>query len=452
MAAAELPAGSLLEIRHKQATGTRICRAGDRLEAVLISPLTIGGKIVAPAGAVVSGRVTAVRKLGLGLRHGAASIQYNFDRLRLPAGEEVAISTRLVEVDTAKERVDKLGAVQGISPAMSAGAGMATYAWKLALFNAYVAAPVWGVKLLFMRSPDPEIYFPAGTEMSLVLTRTAWVPDAALQPAPPPRDAGFLTASLPQQRLQHKTGEFSDLVNLVFVGSRGALDRAFGASGWMAAEPKTARSMFRAYRSLIERRGYAAAPMDRLTLGGEPSVLEFQKSLNSVARRHHIRLWQISETSEGAPVWAGAATEDAKIGYSREHRRLTHIISPGIDEERAKVARDLDFTGCVDQAHLIQRPGPVERLSRLRVSTDGRLGVLWLGDCRSPRVMPVEIKPVQTSSRFQVGLRAFRDDLVRSNLVFLGFHATRLTAATRWVFAKPPVPAPDNDTPFRPVD
>jgi LssY C-terminus len=81
-------------------------------------------------------------------------------------------------------------------------------------------------------------------------------------------------------------------VNLLFLGSREEMDRAFHAAGWFQAERKSPMSLYRMYHALTERIGYKRAPMNALTLNGVPSDFGYQKSLDTVQKRHHVRLWK----------------------------------------------------------------------------------------------------------------------------------------------------------------
>jgi LssY C-terminus len=51
---------------------------------------------------------------------------------------------------------------------------------------------------------------------------------------------------------------------------------------------------------------YAEAPVSVLLLDGEPPQLVFEKTLNSVNKRHHLGVWQIEETWNGQTVWTAA--------------------------------------------------------------------------------------------------------------------------------------------------
>ncbi|HWR54205.1 MAG TPA: hypothetical protein VN428_24060 [Bryobacteraceae bacterium] len=59
-----IPKGTALRVRTVQALSTASNGAGDRFEAVLVSPLVQGGRMAVPRGAAVSGHVTEARPSG----------------------------------------------------------------------------------------------------------------------------------------------------------------------------------------------------------------------------------------------------------------------------------------------------------------------------------------------------------------------------------------------------
>jgi hypothetical protein len=99
----------------------------------------------------------------------------------------------------------------------------------------------------------------------------------------------------------------SNRVNRLFFGSRQQMDRAFHAAGWSLADQKSPMSLYRMYYALTVRVGYRREPMDTLTLNGVPSDFEYQKNLDTVQKRHHVRLWK---EPQGANTWIGTAAED----------------------------------------------------------------------------------------------------------------------------------------------
>ena len=102
--------------------------------------------------------------------------------------------------------------------------------------------------------------------------------------------------------------------------------------------------------------------------------------LNTVAKRHHLRLWRSdTRTADGRDIWLGAATHDN--GYDVRPGVVSHAIDPDLDDERAKVAADLAVTGLVTTEQLVTRANPLsEGLTATGASwkTDGRLLAIQL--------------------------------------------------------------------------
>ncbi len=129
---------------------------------------------------------------------------------------------------------------------------------------------------------DPEIYFRAGTELLLRLTAPVNIPHASTQPlriAPfSPDEIAELHRLLKNSAQRARQGSHpSNLVNLLFFGSRQQLGRAFYVAGWSLTEERSAMSLYRMYYALTVQVGYKRAPMDTLTSNGVPSDFEYQK-------------------------------------------------------------------------------------------------------------------------------------------------------------------------------
>ena len=221
-------------------------------------------------------------------------------------------------------------------------------------------------------------------------------------------------------------GRPSDIVNVLLIGSRSQLDRAFHASGWAQAQRKSPISLFRMYLALAKRYGYPSAPMNALTLNGVPSAFVQQKGLDTVQKRHHVRVWQHPQR---ANVWLGAAAED--VGFRFKLTHWTHSTDPHIDSERAKVVNDLAFVGCVNAAGLLSRTAAdlvQDPKAEYPILTDGNIAVVRLNDCIDPNLMAgvVATSDVHQRGRVARTLTAFRVDLVRSNILFTTYNTIRL--------------------------
>ncbi len=192
--AQELHAGTALEARLSSATGSRISHPGDPIEATIIAPVSVRGRIIVPQGSRLFGSIASATALGFGIKHSTASIAYAFDTLQLPSGAPIPVNTQLVEVEAAKEHVDALGTVRGIHPIASLSSSLSFYTVPLLLVDPTIGAPIWCIKSLIAPPANPEIHFPAGTELILRLTtavtvatpKTDFVPTKSF----PPGDRG----------------------------------------------------------------------------------------------------------------------------------------------------------------------------------------------------------------------------------------------------------------------
>ncbi|HSU30771.1 MAG TPA: LssY C-terminal domain-containing protein [Bryobacteraceae bacterium] len=418
------------------ATGSRVSHRGDLIEATIIAPISGQGRILVPQGARLLGSIAEAHALGLGLKRSTANLSYDFDTLRYPNGATVAVHTRLIAAETAKEHVDSFGVVHGIHPVASLSSNLSFYVFPLLVLDPGVGIPVWAVKSLVAPSANPEIYFPAGTELILQLTTAVEVPRTLgnfvrVKPLVPSSvtDVAHLLKISPQRA--YLGNHPSDTVNLVLMGSREQMDRAFQAAGWFQAQRKSPMALYRMYSALCHRHGYSKAPMNTLTLNGAPAAFVRQKGLNTVEKRHHVRFWQ---APGHADVWLGTAAED--VGFRFELTHWTHYINPHIDNERAKVVNDLAFTGCVGAAGLVSRPsGELKHDSEAEQGTvsDGKVAVAQLNSCRDPeRMAGVGGAPtVHQQGRVTRGLTAFRKDLVRSNIFFTAYNTVKLLATSQ---------------------
>jgi hypothetical protein len=430
--AQELPAGTSLEVRLSSPTGSRISHRGDPIEGTIIAPVSVYGQILIPQGSGLLGSIANASAIGFGLKHSTASIAYAFDTLRLPGGAAVPVKTQLVEVETAKEEVDDRGAVHGIHPIVSVSSILAFYTMPLVFISPAVGIPVLGVKLVLAPSANPEIYFPAGTELILRLTTAATIPTLNTDSVVPAKSFSRSELANIEQILKNSAPRASmgdrpsDIINMLLIGSRSQLDQAFHASGWSKAQRKSPMSLYRMYHALTKRNGYPKAPMNALRLSGAPSAFVYQKGLDTVQKRHHVRFWQYSQRTN---IWLGAAAED--VGFRFKWTHWTHSTDPNIDSERAKVVNDLAYTGCVSAAGLLPRASTQliqDPKAKRPILTDGSVAVIRLDDCFHPNVMAgVEKTPaLRQGGRVAGMLAALRVDLVRSNILFTTYNTLKL--------------------------
>jgi hypothetical protein len=392
---ADIPAGTLLEVRLLTSLSSYRSKPGAEVQAFLVAPGCPDGL---PAGTVIRGNVKRVSKVGLGLIHESASLDLEFTQVRLPDGQAYPLRAHLTSVDNAREHVNRHGSIRGIRATASLSNRMASKILFAVDDHPLFLLPMLAVETLLFRFPDPEIDYAPGTEMHLELEEPINTPTSCAcvladesERAKESPELQDLIAGLPSWTYSRRQHEPEDPTNLVFIASQDELDRAFMAGGWTGAQGISRASGLQAVRAVAERHGYSDAPMRTLLLDGAEPDINRQKTLNTFNKRHHLRMWKRAEEWHGRPVWASAATRDIAISFSLRQFEFTHQIQSDLDVERDKVVSDLVFTGCVDSVTYVVRAdfAPASgHEGRRGVTTDARVAVVELNSCHAPREGP----------------------------------------------------------------
>jgi opacity protein-like surface antigen len=433
--------GTRLEIRLKQPISSYATKKGARISGVLIAPLTEGGEMLLPLGTTVEGSVIEVRKVGLGVVHETARLQLQFDRVVLSDGEGVPLQCRITEVENARESVDAQGRIQGIRSTGTLSNRASGVLGSLAFGDPIAAIFTTAASASVLRFSEPEISLPAGTELIAELTAPIVLPRVDPIPVPPiaataeeKKNLTHLVEELPFRTYTDKSHIPSDITNLIFIGSAGAVERAFAASDWVQVDSLTAESTYATIRSVAENQGYKSAPMSTLLLGGQAPAYAYAKTLNTFSQRHHLRIWASSLPWDGETVWTSSSTHDTGIGFSKKNKTFIHLIDTHIDNERAKVVNDLIFTGCVSHVQLVARswiPKDAKNGTGEDLITDGRIAVLQLNDCRTlqdktqlaSNTVPVHGNRVERVSR-QTTL-TLKNNILRDNVGVMAYTGIR---------------------------
>jgi hypothetical protein len=438
-----VPEGAELHIRLMTTVGSYASIPGSPVSAVLIAPLMVDGETVLPAGSILSGRVKSVSRVGFGLRHETAGLDLEFSQITPPGGEAIPISTQVAEVDNGRERVTRDGRIQGVRSTGSLCYRISGYIRTALQWEVHAALAEWAIRSLLMELPEPEIYYPAGVELKLSLTQPLLL-DAALQSgetagrqltAEEHEELSRIVAIMPYRTHAPASGRLSDISNVIFVGSHDQIVTAFDAAGWTQPGPPSFRDHVTWLRAIAELRGDVAAPMSVLLLNGAEPDMSWQKGLNDVSKRHHIRLWKAAGTWRGRELWIGAATRDVDFAYMRPGSKLTHKIEEDVDQERDKVAYDLAFSSCGNPLDWMDRPD-FPRFTRNAtgdpIETDGRVAVIEMNDCEAPRLstetvdstpLPEHGDLLQRFARREI--LSARNGLLRTNPYWRVFEATR---------------------------
>jgi len=424
--------------------------AGTTFSATAISPLEDGGQLIIPQGSLIHGTVIRASAVGLGLVHERATLELGFQEYELADGGRYALGARLDFIENSREQVDSRGRIKGVLAASSPQGllrgiwyrptddffshsalgltGLGGALWSHFSLGPFGAAGVLAARYLAFSLPEPEIQLPSGTEMRLVATS---IPeDAPTTPVLADRSVGESLALWLQMQPRGVTRPdgkpADDVINLAFIGGAEELQNAFSTAGWMTAEPRTLHSVSAAYRAYNSMSGYATAPVSPLLYQqAEPGVV-FQKSFNTIAKRHHIRIWSAG-SFEGQEVWLGAATHDAGVRLQLRSRTITHKIDPRTDRERAKVVTDLGFALCSERVSFLG-PSP-DAAANPGIQTDGRLAVVHLQACSrsasdgEPPLGAPGSKMKRLARRFVLETRQY---FLRDNMYYWAFRATVL--------------------------
>jgi len=442
LACEAVPSGETVWVRLTTPVSSYSAKIGDPLQAVVTEEVVCGNSTIIPVGAHVEGTVQSVRKVGLGIRHETAALRLAFNQVSVVSGELIPITTTIVSVDNAREQVSN-GVVHGINSTYTPQGRITSRLKYLPSLNPYPDIGLLLFKATFPIFPEPEIYLPAGADLELKLASPAIPPHVTAEANPSPRteakpdsELAALVASLP---VRSTTVDMvnADVVNLAFIGSRQQVQSAFAHAGWEASSSLNRHTFTHNFYAFLNNSGYAQAPMRPFLLEGQASEMSWEKSLNSYARRDHLRLWEWSGSSGTDTLWLSSATHDSSASLSVKYHRLLHHIDPDIDEERSKVIRNLRAAGCVQSVTFVPRHG-VANLSQNAtgdmVRTDGAIAVVQLQDCHA--VVPelasapktVEYKPGNKVFRyFRREVLTLRSDLWRSNIIYGTYDLARMS-------------------------
>ncbi len=441
-------------------------KPGTPFSARLLGPVDLKGSSLLPSGSRIHGIVREAHSVGLGLRRERASLALEFQGCVLPEGQSVDCDVRLLDIDNARESVRANNQIHGILAASH------PYSWLNGLWFRPAAAllhrPTTGLngaggliythlapgpagaatiiasRLILFRLPDSEIELPAGTDLiaRLAVSETL-TPSNPLASASQPAPLALLDplASVPHEVRRPNREAAGDIINLAFAGSSDDLSRAFEAAGWFTTDSLDARTFARTYSAFAGMKTYSRAPVSTLLYNGRPPDLVFQKSFNSLAKRHHIRLWR--EDNNGSPFWLGAATHDTGIAFDFGRMSFSHKIDPRIDRERSKVLSDLSAAGCLDAFQEIERPAVTRApADGAEIVTDGVLVLASLRACDpvdSPAASltrPRRNLALTALSRFILETRHY---LTRGNAYYWTYRAVR------WQFSSRRAPVTETD-------
>ena len=433
-----IPPGEEFWIRLSEPVSTYSSKVGAVVTAIVIDSPRCGGAPIFPTGTAVEGRITYVRKVGLGFRHSSSAIAIHFDRLHASA-TPLSVDTEVQEVANGRENV-KAGVIKG---ATAKDTPQRLMSLRLIHLPEWDPEDYWIFMLrrsLFPYSPEPEIFLPAGTDLRLKLTAALQL-SAGFQGKPEEQDAdggGTIAEELRDKLLglpsRSMTGSSkpSDPVNLAFLGSPQQIEAAFESAGWTYGDSVSTWSVLREMRAMSSLNSYSHLPISKQWLEGEPPAFRFQKSFDSYQKREHIRIWNEDRLEDG--LWAGGAIRETSAAWSLRKGKFIHHVDSDVDAEREKIVRELSLAGCVAHVHYLKRAQTSQSMrfaSGDLLESDGGMAVIELKDCKVPDPVPAQTaeelptRPGSRVTRFVRRQALSIHDLWQSNAIYESFDISR---------------------------
>jgi len=408
---ADLSPGQTISIRLNGPVYSEHSRTGDPLEGTVTYPLCKDGEnitcppgeLVVPPGTRVQATVLFAQKAPN--KYSRPRLVLDFSNIIHADGTRSPLYARVIDVDNARETVRNNEILGIVQPHASTKTGYVLAG--LGMVNPIAGYTIKGVSAVYGLSLRREILFPAGTDLqvqvvrpSMLKTKDTWSGWPVLQVD----DKLQTIVKAAPIRVYTKDNKPSDLTNLMFIGSQQQLEAAFQEAGWFETDSLSMGSALKTVGATIRSSGYTKAPVSLLTVNGKPPDLVFQKSLDTFAKRHHIRIWKEPVTWQGRDVWIGAATHDIDISKARANTKWGHRIDPHVDREREWIETDLLFAGTATAYALVDRPHVPKKAGNATgdvITTDGQLSILELGTTKpnilNPRNPVLQTRPAQAS-------------------------------------------------------
>jgi hypothetical protein len=441
-----LKTGETLWVRLLQPVSSYSGKAGDRIHAMVIESPTCDGAEEIAAGTMVEGEVARVTKVGMGLLHETASLRVEFKSLQMQDGNKIAIASRVLEIDNAREKV-KDGTIHGVNATDTPQGRITNRLRHLPTWNPYSDLTLLVYRTAFPMFPEPEIYLPRGSDLKLELATGVSLPEGMANQTednrPDEIEKAVLEITAPELpiRTTTRSGQEADIVNVALLGSASQMDGAFRAAGWKNGDAMSTRSVLRQLHAFLSFKNYPSAPITTQLMDGQRVSQTWEKGLDSYAKREHLRVWGRNDVIEGQTVWLGAMTRETGAVLSVRQHKFIHHIDAQMDDGRGIMVRDLRLAGCVAAVYYVQRPQMAHAAMNATgdaMRTDGSLAVVQLKDCENPVFAQASDAPAVQSrphSKFARYLRmqvlSFRSDLIRGNIVYGGFELARMAVRAR---------------------
>ena len=168
----ELPAGTKIRVRMDNEINSKVSSVNDTFTTVIAEPVKIRDTVVLPIGAIIDGRITAVKRASSGKKNG--SLTLSFELLRFENGEKRQISGILANrLKAASSPTRDILTVIG-GTAIGAIFGAVSKSGSGTLIGAAIGTGA-GTGVVFLRKGN-DVSIKAAEEFEIELTKTVILP------------------------------------------------------------------------------------------------------------------------------------------------------------------------------------------------------------------------------------------------------------------------------------
>ncbi len=378
---ADLGPGLTVPVRLSSQVWSDKSRTGDPISAVVTAPVYDSNRLLLAPGTKIDGTVLFAQKAPS--KYARPRLVLDFSNVLHRDGSRSPLYTRVLSVDNARETVRNNEIFGIVQPHASGKMSLALSA--MGAMNPIASYAIQGTRAAYGLSLRREVNFPAGTDMTIQVTRPSRLKMKDAWPGWP-----TLTVDKDLQKLVDRTpvrsetgdNQPADVTNVMFFGTEQQVAAAFEESGWTEADDVGVKSGLKTFQATIRQSGYGSSPFMTLKLAGSPPQFAYQKGLDTVAKRHHLRIYHQPAKYQGLDVWVATATHDIGIGSSRKGTKWFHRIDPHIDRERERIKNELLLSGVAQSYALVDRKHVAQINANAtgdKLITDRKMLVLMLG-------------------------------------------------------------------------
>ena len=351
---ADLTPGLSVPVRLTTQVWSDKSRTGDPITAVVTAPVYDKDRLLLAPGTRIDGTVLFAQKAPS--KYARPRLVLDFSNVIHRDGSKSPLYTRVLSVDNARETVRNNEIFGIVQPHASGKMALALSA--MGAVNPIASYAIQGTRAAYGLSLRREVNFPAGTDMTIQVTRPSRLKSKDPWPGWPALNVDQdLQKLVDRTPVRSETGDKqpADVTNIMFLGTSQQVIAAFEESGWTQADDVGVKSGLKTFQASIRQSGYSSSPFMTLNLDGKAPEFAYQKGLDTIAKRHHLRIYHQPARYQGMDVWVATATHDIGIGSSRKGTKWFHRIDSHIDRERERIKNELLLSGMAESFALVDR-------------------------------------------------------------------------------------------------